>query len=218
MKKKLIVTTVMISLLLISLLPIIVNANYMRYSSPISVIQNAEKSILSESYDMIIIAPSSYSSSLEPFIEHKNNREILSKFVSIDDVYGGTYFELQGRDDQETVKYFIKDAIENWGITYVLFVGSFKQIPIRYCYNNDNYSANPEIKFISELYYADIYDENGSFCTWDSDGDGLYGEWTGGIAEDKPIDLIPDVCLGRLACYNVDEVETVAGVLNQPWK
>ncbi len=209
MKKKLIVTIFIISLFFISVLPVIVNANYMKNHPSSFAIKNSVKSVYTESYDMIIIAPSSYSSSLEPFIEHKNNREILSKFVSINDVYGGAFFEVQGRDDQETVKYFIKDAIENWGITYVLFVGSFKQIPIRYCYNNDNYSANPEIKFISELYYADIYDENGSFSTWDSDGDGLYGEWTGDVAEDKPIDLTPDVCLGRLACYNVDEVETV---------
>ncbi|KYK29626.1 hypothetical protein AYK20_05130 [Thermoplasmatales archaeon SG8-52-1] len=209
MNKKYILTIVMILLFLISILPVMVNANYLKYSQSSMIIKYTEKSVYAESYDMIFIAPASYSSSLQPFIEHKNDCEILSKFVSIDDVYAGSYFEVQGRDNQEIIKYFIKDAIENWDISYVLFVGSFKQIPIRYCYNNDNYSASPEIKFISELYYADIYDENGNFSTWDSDGDELYGEWDGEVAQDKPIDLVPDVCLGRLACYNVDEVKTV---------
>ena len=209
MKEKSIATIIIISLFLILFFPAIVNANSIIYHSSVSIIKDTEKSVYAGSYNMIIIAPSSYASSLQPFIEHKNEREILSKFVSIDDVYTGTYFEVIGRDDQEKIKYFIKDAIENWGITYVLLVGNFKQIPVRYCYNNDNYSVHPEIKFISELYYADIYDETGNFSNWDSDDDGLYGEWTGEVAEDKPIDLTPDVCLGRLACYNINEVETV---------
>ena len=162
-----------------------------------------------ENYDMIIIAPSLYNSTLETFIEHKNNHNIITKFVSIDDIYTGAYFSVQGRDDQEKIKYFIKNAIENWGITFILFVGNSIQIPVRFCYNYDNYSYYPEYKFISELYYADIYDSENNFSTWDSDEDGLFGEWVDNAAEDKPIDLKPDVCLGRLACENKQEVSTV---------
>jgi hypothetical protein len=209
MQKRIIVTLVLVLLLLTAIVPLVVNAGYGRHSRAFTLFRDTKKSITLENYDMIIIAPSSYSSSLDSFIEHKNNREIISKFVSLDDIYSGTYFEVQGSDDQEKIKYFIKDAIETWDIAYVLFVGNFNQVPIRYCYNNDNYSNYPELKFISELYYADIYDENGNFSSWDSDGDGFYGEWDGEVAEDKPINLTPDVCLGRLACYNVGEVETV---------
>ena len=162
-----------------------------------------------ENYDMVIIAPSYYDSSLKPFIEHKNNRNIITKFISIDDIFSGTYFEVKGRDDPEKIKYFIKDAIETWDINYVLFVGSHQQIPIRHCYNNDNYSSYPELKFISELYYADIYDDTGNFSSWDSNDDGIFGEWNGEMATDQPIDLKPDVCLGRLACINKREVQIV---------
>lgn len=162
-----------------------------------------------EEYDMIIIAPSSYESSLESLIEHKNARGIITMFISTDDIYDGTYFEVHGCDDQEKIKYFIKDAIETWNIAYVLFVGNYKQVPVRYCYNNDEYSSI-ETNFISELYYADIYDEIGDFSSWDYDGDGIFGEWDGDEAEDKYIDLIPDVYLGRLACKNSGEVRIVA--------
>lgn len=159
-----------------------------------------------EDYDMIIIAPSTYESAIEPLIEHKNSRGIISFFVSTDKIYDGTYFEVHGRDNQEKIKYFIKEAIENWGISYVLFIGNFRQIPVRYCFNNDEYKSY-ETNFISELYYADIYDSLGNFSSWDIDEDKIFGEWDGNEAEDKPIDLKPDVCLGRLACRNSKEVE-----------
>ena len=163
--------------------------------------------ITNDKYDMIIIAPTSFNSSLLDFIEHKNNIGIFTIFVSLDDIYNGTYFEVKGRDEQEIIKYFIKNSLENWEISYVIFVGSSRDIPVRYCYNNDMYGT--EYRFVSDLYYADIYDENYNFSSWDSDDDGVFGEWTGSKAEDKPIDLKPDLCLGRLACINTKEVVDV---------
>lgn len=157
-----------------------------------------------DNYDFIIITEK-FSNDLQSLRDHKEQFGIATKIVTVDDIYDGSFFEVNGRDDPEKIKYFIKDAIENWGISYVLFIGDYKQIPVRYCYNNDGYSSY-ETSFISELYFADIYDENGSFSSWDSDGDGIFGEWSGEIAEDKPIDLKPDVCLGRLACRNSREV------------
>ena len=90
----------------------VVDANRMRCSRSFTVFQDDARFITSDNYDMIIIAPSSYNPGLEPLIEHKNNREIVTTFVSLDDIYSGTYFEVQGRDNQEKIKYFIKDAIE----------------------------------------------------------------------------------------------------------
>lgn len=209
MQKRIVNIIVILLLVLIAIIPMIVDANHSRFSSPFTNPRNTIKTISNENYDMVVIAPSCYSSVLQPFIEHKNNREIITKFVSINDIYNGTYFEVQGRDNQEKIKYFIKDAIENWGITYVLFVGNYKQVPVRYCYNNDNFSGLQEKFFISELYYADIYNDTGDFSNWDSDGDGIYGEWYSDVAEDRPINLTPDICLGRLACSNKNEVKTV---------
>ena len=60
-----------------------------------------------ENYDMIIIAPSYYKLKINPLIEHKNNRGIVSIFVSTNDIYKGTFFEVHGRDFQEKIKYFI---------------------------------------------------------------------------------------------------------------
>ena len=160
-----------------------------------------------DSYDMIIISPRDYTESLDTFIQHKNDLGIITILISVDDIYNGKYFEVKGRDNQEIIKFFIKDAIENWDISFVLFVGNSRYIPVRYCYNDDKYGM--EDHFVSDLYYADIYDENLNFSSWDLDNDGIYGEWKGSEAEDKSIDLRPDICLGRLACINKKEVETV---------
>jgi len=208
--KERIVNIFIIAVLIFSLIgPFVVDANFSLNGGKFTFFKSYNYKMTDEDYDMLIVSPSSYSTALQDFIDHKDNLGVKTKLVTLNDIYLGKYFELNGRDNQEKIKYFIKDSIENWNITYVLFVGSYGQIPIRLCYNNDNYTKNPEINFISELYYADIYEEDNSFSSWDNDQDGIYGEWDGDVAQDAPIDLKPDICLGRLACIDKDEVEIV---------
>lgn len=157
-------------------------------------------------YDFIIITPGRFTRVLKPLVDHKNEMGVLTRLVTLDDVNRQMFW--RGRDEPEKIKYFIKQAIESWGIKYVLFVGNSRNIPVRYIYNaflNTTYTP-PEEKFISELYYADIYDENGNFSSWDTNNNNIYGEWFGEEAEDKHIDLYPDICVGRLACRNKFEV------------
>jgi len=151
-------------------------------------------------YDLLIISPNKFFGVLEPLVEHKNNNNISTVLISLEDVY--EVEEQLGRDKPEKIKLFIKDSIENYSIKYVLLVGYFRIIPVRYVYNSDS-----EPFFISELYYADIYDQNGTFSSWDTDNNGIFGEWKGTEAQDKDIDLYPDVYVGRLACRNSLEVK-----------
>ena len=209
MKNKLLNILVIILFVTTILTPIVSGFGLENRSFSISAFESKINNNGADSYDMIIIAPTSYKSSIDPLVSHKTNRGILTKFVSLDDIYCETLFKLEGRDEQEKIKYFIKEAIENWGISYVLLIGGYDQIPVRYCYNDDEYTNFSEECFVSELYYADVYDENSNFSTWDTDGDELYGEWHGDFAQDSPINLNPDVCLGRLACINTWEVRNV---------
>ena len=158
-------------------------------------------------YDLLIIAPKKYSNALQPLIVHKNRVGIKTNLVTLDQVYDQMFWH--GRDKQEKIKYFIKTAEEEWGITYVMLVGDFQTIPIRYVYNADNNTGWDEPCFISELYYADLYDENHNFSTWDANNNGVYGEWYGEMAKDPDIDLYPDVFVGRLACMNEAEVRVM---------
>jgi hypothetical protein len=162
------------------------------------------------SYDLLIIAPSVFKHALQPLVVHKNTHGLSTILVTLDTIYTEMS---QGRDDAEKIKYYIKYALETWNISYVLLVGGMKHqglfswyLPVRYVDMNDDW----EPRYISDLYYADIYDVTGNFSSWDSDGDGRFSEWSiGQRAEDTAIDLYPDVAVGRLPCRNVGEVRTM---------
>jgi hypothetical protein len=166
-------------------------------------------------YDLLIIAPEVFRNELLPLVNHKNNIGIRTVLVSVDEVYDQMFWH--GRDDAEKVKYFIKTAIETWGIRYVLLVGGRSNqghiqrwwVPVRYSSLNRPYEDYAETQFLSDLYFADIYTANGSFSSWDDNDNGIFSEWPiGEGAVDHP-DLIPDVSLGRLPCLNERELRIV---------
>jgi hypothetical protein len=83
--------------------------------------------------------------------------------------------------------------------------------PVRYS-NLWDEGAIYDPGFISDLYYADLYDSQGDFCNWDSGGDGIFGGWTNPSLSSPPdyvtdqIDFYPDVYVGRIPCRNIMEV------------
>jgi hypothetical protein len=158
-------------------------------------------------YTFLIVTPNKFVKELYPLVRHKSDVGVSTRLVTLTEVYEQMFWH--GRDDAEKIKYYIKTAVEEWGIKYVLLVGDFRSMPIRYCYNADVNSGFNEPRFISELYYADIYDSNGDFSSWDSNDNGVFGEWFNDSAEDRDIDLYPDVYVGRLACRTKFEVKTM---------
>jgi len=159
-------------------------------------------------YKLLIITPSEFIDELYPLVGHKNNIGMPTRLVTLCEVYDQMYWH--GRDKAEKIKYYIKTAMEEWGIEYVLLVGGMKgqlpfwYLPVRYVHIDCDW----EDRVLSDMYYADIYDSEGNFSSWDSDGDGIFGEWYyQETPEDKYIDLYPDVALGRLPCRNEFEVK-----------
>ena len=177
-------------------------------------------------YDMVVISPSAlYDNSLNDFIEHKNNHGVNTIIKTLEEIYD----EYDGVDKPEQIKYFIKDAIETWDIKYVLLIGGLNSLiwaeprddanqgsvgwylPVRYT-NLKEIGGTADPGFISDLYYADIYDSEGNFSSWDKDrngnSDGVFANWKFPGAKDV-IDLYPDVYVGRLPCRNVWEVKII---------
>ncbi|KYK26197.1 hypothetical protein AYK20_03895 [Thermoplasmatales archaeon SG8-52-1] len=163
--------------------------------------------VFEDIYDLLIIAPSEYSDELQPLIEHKTEFGIETILKTTEDIYN----EYDGYDEAEEIKYFIKDALENWGPKYVLLVGSVDKLPIRTTWiyqRTHNHYWN--ISILTDLYYSDVYDEYGQFLDWDSDGDGKYGEvYIRCPGVNDTVDLFPDVNIGRLACADKSQVEIV---------
>lgn len=177
-------------------------------------------------YDLVIIAPSWFKSTLNSLVKHKNSIGVNTILVTTKEIYDNH----PGNDKPEKIKRFIKsEAIETWDAKYVLLVGGLRNywtaegrdnlnegtkdwwLPVRYSnievrrYDKDgeNYTID-EPGVASDLYYADIYREGGAFETWDPNLNGIYGEW-----DEINIDFYPDIAVGRLACRNKKEVKNV---------
>jgi hypothetical protein len=177
--------------------------------------------VFQDEYDMVIIAPRKFTLALNPLIEHKNNMGIETTLKTTESIYE----EYSGRDQPEKIKYFIKDAIETWNISYVLLCGGKKsllfgnwgmegpyqpddslwEVPVRY---NTLLDSTGEAGCLTDLYFADIYKIEGStpvFDDWDSDENNIFAQWT--LHYKDILDLYPDVYVGRLACRNILEVK-----------
>jgi len=180
-------------------------------------------------YDLLIIAPEMFSENLQQLIEHKNNHNVKTVLKTTEEIYN----ERNGRDQAEKIKYFIKEAFDYWNIKYVLFVGGKEQIPVRYVELDSSYwlpyylnlmnhmnkkyytlQKIGSIRIISDLYYADIYDQNMNFCNWDSNNNDLFGELNDYDIIDR-VDLMPEISVGRLLCKTNTEVkEAVSKIIN----
>lgn len=158
-----------------------------------------------DDYELLIITNISFSDELLPLLEHKESYGISTKIVSLDEIYNGVYFQIQGRDNPEKIKYHIKNAIEQWNIRYVMLVGGKNDMPIRY--SNIESTSGPS-RFITDLYYADIYNQAGDFCDWDSNNNNIFGEMNDTDIIDS-VDLYPDICIGRILCDTDSDVSTV---------
>jgi hypothetical protein len=180
-------------------------------------------------YELLIITPNVFKEEAVRLAEHKNEMGVGTIVETVEEIYS----LYSGRDKPEKIKYFIKDAIEEWGIKYVLLFGGLNSpiwakardnanagekdwyVPVRYTnlYDNPKYPLAETIHdpgVASDLYYADIYKEGGEFDTWDSNNDGIFAAWNKpGVENDTLPDLYPDVAVGRLACRNLNEAKTV---------
>ncbi len=212
--------------LILKVYPIRYTQNTIEYVQKVKVILEVvrnEKRMLKENYKLLILCPEEFSDELQTLVEHKNNQNISTKLVTLNEI------PMKGRDVQEDIKYFIKDAIEKWGIKYVLLVGNENKFPVRYthvAYKVGNDVIDDEA-FISDLYYADIYDANGEFVSWDSNNNDIFGEYDWGdegLYDD--VDLFPDVYIGRLPCNDENELKIIIDKIisyeemkaySQPW-
>jgi len=184
--------------------------NFIEWAEEIEIEVEYEESnqtvALMNEYDFIVLCPIDYADELEELIVHKNNRGLKTKLVTLDEIYQSQYFPVEGRDSPEKIKYFIKNTIDEWGIDSVLLVGGYEAFPTRETHIYVEYFDVDE-PFVSDLYYADIYNSDVVFQSWDTNENSIFGEYNWGdshLMDD--VDLYPDVHFGRLACIDEEEV------------
>ena len=95
-----------------------------------------------------------------------------------------------------------------------MLVGDVHLLPMRYFYLKREVST--EVRwlqyYLTDHYYADLYKSGGSFCSWDDNGNGIYGEIIdddddGDYTNVDGIDHEFDVLVGRIPVDSGTEVE-----------
>ncbi len=156
---------------------------------------------------LLIITPAQYLSALTPLKTHKDQTGILTTIITLEDVFADY---TQG-DQAERIKRCIAEYQQKQGIRYVLLVGDADMFPVRYTKTD---RAVPEAFntafYVTDLYYAALYRQNGSFDDWDANNNGYYGELNGeshsGPINIDQVNLEPIVAVGRIPASTLDEV------------
>ncbi|MBU0498267.1 MAG: hypothetical protein KKC68_06315 [Candidatus Thermoplasmatota archaeon] len=183
----------------------------------------AHQMIFPHTMDLLIITPDSFSDKAQSLVDHKIEQGINTSMITVEEILAS----YEGRDPAEQLKYCIKDQLETTGIQYVLLFGGMKgqqrdwYVPVRYAHLDDD--SNFESRYLSDLYFADIYDGDGNFSDWDPDGNGVFAEWNNDAKD--IIDLVPDLSVGRLPCRNTVEAQQMVNKIityetstyGQPW-
>ncbi len=109
----------------------------------------------------------------------------------------------RGADFQETLRMFIRDAYQKWGVDYVLLGGDSDILPPRYVISNF-YPVNGSTAIPCDLYYACL-DGN-----WNADGDDEFGEPVTATTTGDLADFTEEVYLGRAAVSTLAAATTFA--------
>ncbi len=137
----------------------------------------------------LLICDSSYMDTMEPLASFHEGRGYSVETAAVQEILSSS----TGIDDAEKLRNFIKDRFLEHGTIFVLLAGDETLVPVRMVYTLCE-DVMPEYAPV-DLYFADL---DG---TWDSNGDGEYGQ------PDDSLDLYADVLLGRALFSTIDEAE-----------
>ena len=104
---KLKIITLIIIFLTISVSLSACSANILSVSSTEN-IENLEN----ENYDLLILTINKFKGILRILAEHKEKHNIKTKIEDVNTIFKND--DLEGRDDQEKIKYFIKEELDNY--------------------------------------------------------------------------------------------------------
>lgn len=138
-------------------------------------------SLIGPPVDLIIITTENKLDAYEKYRRFKKMmgfNTVIKTMTWIRDNYNGV-------DDAERLRNFIRDAVEQWGTSFVFLGGDVPEIPVRIVRMEPLIGPWPT-HIATDLYYSDL-DGN-----WNRDGDSNFGEVI------DSLDLYPDVLVGRV--------------------
>jgi hypothetical protein len=169
----------------------------------------------SVSRKLLVVAPDAFHPALQEFLTHKQ-KLLPVELLSLE----GILRTNAGADAPEKLKRFLYAEWRQRGAGYVLLVGDVDVLPVRYMVLDRVTPAAFDYAFYpSDLYYADLAKQDGSFEDWNGRKDsfhaGYFGEVRGeknkedGINYDQ-VDYLPEVAVGRWPVSTPEETRLVA--------
>jgi Peptidase family C25 len=160
---------------------------------------------------LLIVAPQALQPALAEYVAYK--KTILPvESATLESILAS----MHGVDDPEKVKRYIYNAWRQRHVGYVLLVGDRDTMPLRYMtslkFATFDYLFQP-----TDLYYADLAKNDGSFNDWNADTSeyhaGYFGEVNGERGRPMNLDGIryqPEVAVGRWPVSTPDAIAIVA--------
>ncbi|MFA5031513.1 MAG: C25 family cysteine peptidase [bacterium] len=153
-------------------------------------------------YDYVIITTNALKSACATLAGWKTGLGYKVAIVTTDSINGA----YSGVDIQQKIRNFLRDKypVAQWGIKYVLIVGTNMDIPMRTAclFSNNPYPSGMDSlqhPIPTDLYYAEL--TNPDNTSWNKDGDAYFGEMltsTGNPGGNDVIDYVSDVYVGRI--------------------
>ncbi|MEM3550598.1 MAG: C25 family cysteine peptidase [Candidatus Bathyarchaeia archaeon] len=135
-------------------------------------------------YQLLIIGPEAYKNQIERFMVFKESLGLSSRFASIE--YINSIFE--GLEIAVKIHEFVADEYRRSGISYLLLVGDYKQVPAKYVYSPSYEEGFADFNYKPTDWYYGV-------PNWSESQTGLLSG------------NIPEIAVGRLPVKNVSELE-----------
>jgi hypothetical protein len=108
----------------------------------------------------------------------------------------------QGVDKAETVRNYVREAYELWGVDYLLIGGDTEILPVRYAHSTF-YPAGSATDIPTDHYYACLDGD------WNADGDGFFGEhFRNAVDTGDFTDLEAELAVGRAPVRDLAQAST----------
>ena len=179
------------------------------YQKPLLVEENQLGSLVPyPTAPCVIITPDEFFNAFQPYADWLTDRGIRTCLISPQTIYN--YFN--GRDNAEEIRNYIKHCYQNAGGTYFILGGDDYFLPVRYGIPYESVQPGQQVyendSVPCDMYFSDLSGE------WNAENNGQGDDYWGEIIDDDA-DRFPEVYVGRITAYNVDEVnQWVDKVLN----
>ncbi|HEX6790585.1 MAG TPA: C25 family cysteine peptidase [Candidatus Krumholzibacteria bacterium] len=144
--------------------------------------------------DYVIITTASMAAAFDSLAEWKTQKGVATVVKTVEWIEANYP---RGADRAETVRFFIRDAYQKWGVQWVLLAADTQDIPARYLYSTYYYGGT---NIASDLYFAAV----------DGDFNANHNARFGEQPADSP-DLYAEVNLGRLPVSTPGAASTIVG-------